>query len=59
MNQLKETINALSTEAKRLQEVEDKAHADRIEINRKIGKLQTQERKIAAIVGETNVEENS
>jgi hypothetical protein len=59
MNQLKEIIEALRTEAKRLQEVEDKAHSDRIEINRKIGKLETQERKIAAIVGETKVEENS
>jgi hypothetical protein len=59
INPLKETIEALRSEAQRLQEVEDKAHADRIEINRKIGKLETQEKKIAAIVGETKVEENS
>jgi hypothetical protein len=59
MNPLRDTIEALSTEAKRLQEVEDKAHTDRIEINRKIGTLQTQERKIAAIVGETKVEKDT
>jgi hypothetical protein len=59
MNPLKETIEALRTEAQCLQEVEDKAHSDRIEINRKIGKLETQAKKVAAIVGETKVEENS
>jgi hypothetical protein len=59
MNPLRETIEALRTEAQRLQEVEDKAHSDRIEINRKIGKLQTQAKKIAAIVGETKVEKDT
>jgi hypothetical protein len=59
MNPLRETIEALKAERERQQAIEKEAHDRWVDIGRQIGKLETQAKKVAAIVGETKVGENS
>jgi hypothetical protein len=56
INPLKESIEALKAERERQQAIEKEAHDRWVDIGRQIGKLETQAKKVAAIVG-TSVNE--
>ena len=53
---IKATIELMKAEVEKLKEIEKKAHTGWVDLNRKIGKLETQEKKFAEILGESSAE---